>query len=262
MRNTEYDKSFVPAFDDVWTPPPSSSEPYPDHKPAVTVEAGLGLVLTAANLFVTIILVVGMLINGEQVGRALVAGAVYFTITTPIYAVIATGSLTAIVTVWQRERTERHRIDAYADATELALTWRIRIEENRALELQAHAHPAQITAAPLQTPQAQTSFVAPYDNRSTAAFADRSQPDSTAQEAISWAMALYLDSGQPDPDRVQTQGEKAGWLKTRMLGSKRGTGSTEAGLWLLQHRVILRAPGGYRLNVTRYPHRASLRTLL
>jgi hypothetical protein len=64
---TEYDKTYVPAFDDIWTPPPAG-DPYPDTQPPPsTGEAGLGLVLTAANLFITIILVVGMLIKGEQV---------------------------------------------------------------------------------------------------------------------------------------------------------------------------------------------------
>lgn len=262
MQKHEYDQTYVPAFDDIYTPPPPPpTEPYTP--PKSTGEAGLGSVLTAANLFVTIVLVTGMLINGEQVGRALVVGAVYFTVTTPIYAVIVTGSLTAIVTVWQREKTERHRIDAYADTAELALTWRIKIEENRRLEMQARALPTdwpQLPADPAQTPT-QHTFVPPYDNRPRGAFADPLQPDSTAHEALNWVMGLYLADGQPDPAQVQTSGERTGWLKVRMLGSKRGSGSKEAGIWLLQHRVILRAPGGYKLNLTRYPHRARLRTL-
>lgn len=262
-KYAEYDKTYIPAFDDIWTPlPPPGDASSPTQSSPTTGEAGLGLVLTAANLFVTIVLVAGMLINGEQVGRALVVGAIYFTITTPVYAVIATGSLTAIVTVWQRERTERHRIDAYADTTELALTWRIKIEENRMLELQAQAQPLPQLADPVQTGAARDTFVPAYDNRSAAAFVDNRRPDTTAQEAINWVNALYLPTGQPDPAQVQTTGERTGWLKTRMLSSKRGTGSAEAGLWLLQRHVILRAPGGYKLNLTRYPTRDRLRALL
>jgi len=114
----------------------------------------------------------------------------------------------------------------------------------------------------VQTPSA---FVAPYDNRSTAAFAQEVQPstDTTAIEALAWVRGLYLDTtGLPDSAQVQTSGEKEGWLKVRMIGSKRGTGSKEAGLWLLHRKVILRAAGGYKLNTKVFPRRESLRVLL
>jgi hypothetical protein len=47
-----------------------------------------------------------------------------------------------------------------------------------------------------------------------------------------------------------------------MIGSKRGSGSRDAGLWLLRERIIEKVPGGYRLNIRDYPTRDSLRHLL
>jgi hypothetical protein len=266
--------SFVPAIDDILAPPPPAVEP--ESKVTQVHDGGLGFVVVSANVLVTAIIIIGMLVEGQQASRAIVVGAVYFASTTVIYAFIHTGALSAIIGVWQHERTERVRIQAYASVAEMAIGWRIRVEENRTLELQMQATPGDMARRLAQVenelmdhrlaadpPQGVSTYVAPYDNRSRGAFAEAAQPDTTAQEALAWARTLYLDStGLPDPDRVQTSGEQEGWLKGRMLGSKRGTGSKEAGLWLLHHKIILRAAGGYKLNTQHYPRRESLRNLL
>lgn len=64
-------------------------------------------------------------------------------------------------------------------------------------------------------------------------------------------MSLYGTNGKPD-----------GRLSGRMIGSKRGSGSRDAGRWLLKERIIERVSGGYRLNLRDYPNRDSLRHLL
>lgn len=268
--------AYVPAVDEILAPPPP---PVAETNTELVQrqDFGLGFVVVSANVLVTAIIVIGMLVDGQQASRAIITGSGYFAMTTVLYVFIHTGALSAIVAVWQRERTERYRIKAYLQAAQLAIGWRVRIEENRALELQGQALPAdlsrrlaqletdalerKVSAGGIQTPNAQSSFVSAYDNTSNAVFAPKG--DTTAQEAIRWASCLYLDTtGLPDPAQVQTSGDQQGWLKIRMVGSKRGTGSKEAGLWLLQRRVIVRAPGGYKLNIKHYPNRESLRALL
>lgn len=269
--------SYVPAIDDILSP---SQRTEPEPAKTAMPDIGLGFVVVSANVLVTAIIIIAMLVDGAQTTRAIVTGSLYFATSTTLYIFIYTGALSDVVTVWQRERTERYRIQAYTQVAEQTITWRLRVEENHALELQANGLPAdlprrlaqledrlfaqQLSAEGVQTPSASSSFVAPYDNRSTAAFAQETQPaiDTTASEALAWVRGLYLDTGLPDPAQVQTSGDKTGWLKVRMLGSKRGTGSKEAGLWLLHRKVILRAAGGYRLNVELFPRRESLRALL
>ena len=71
-------------------------------------------------------------------------------------------------------------------------------------------------------------------------------------------MGLYDTHGRPDSKHVHGDGR----LRGRMLGSKRGTGSREAGRWLLRSGIIQRVRGGYALDVIRFPSRDSLRHLL
>lgn len=240
--------SWIPAADDVLSPPPL---PIPtEAPPAQTLEAGLGLVVTIANVLVTAVIITAMLVDGQQAGKAILFGAAYFALTTAGIALITTGSLTSMFAVWQRERTERERIAAYADAAELVLRWRLTGEQNRALELQAAAPSRQLPADPPQTSYQGSTFVPPYED-----------PHSTATEALQWARSLYGQDGQPDPAKVQTDGDKAGWLRVRAIGSKRGGGSEDAALWLRQRKFLRRVPGGYRVNLDRYPTRASLQML-
>lgn len=268
-------QTYVPALEEVQPPPPppmAIEYEQPEQPNAQQTQAGL-IVIVAANLLVTAIIICVMLFDGSKASDALERGTRYFAVTTPLYLIIITGTLTRVVARMARESTERQRIKSYERVMVTALEWRKAIEANHALYLQAQALPSDFgrrlaqleheslergIAGGVQTP---STFVAPYDNRSQAAHAPET-PDSTAQEALMWARGLYGDNGAPDPRQVHVSGEKAGWLKGRMLGSKRGVGSKEAGLWLLQHKVILRAPGGYLLNLERFPRRESLRLLL
>lgn len=223
-------------------PPPPIVEVQQSQPPSQ--ERNLGFVLTAANLFVTAILIVGMLVNGSQVQSAIVVGGVYFALTTTAFVFVITGALTAMVNGWQQQRTERLRIQAYRELGEMALDWRLSVEETRQMELVGRRPPA---GGVQRLSPLNGNFVAPY--------ADGEQAQV---EGVRFAMGLYKTDGRPDPQRVHPGGR----LKIRMIGSKRGSGSREAGLWLLQAEIIQRVRGGYRLNVEQYPTRDSLRHLL
>lgn len=268
--------AYVSPFDDTTPPPPVAIEYEPPESPnAQQTQAGL-IVIVAANLLVTAIIICVMLFDGDRAADALARGTRYFAVTTPLYLLIITGTLTKVVARVMREWTERQRIKSYERVMVTALEWRQAIEANHALQLQAQALPADLSRRLAQLEhdalersiaggvQGGNTFVAPYDNRSQAAFAASDVPDSTAAEALAWARGLYGVDGLPDARQVQMTGEAASWgrLRVKMLGSKRGGGTREAGLWLLQRRIVVRVPGGYRLNLERFPRRETLRNLL
>lgn len=239
----------MPAAVDYFDPPAADPAPVLDYVPRP--DPGLGVVVTIANILISLIVIIGMWLDSQQTGKAIIAGALYFGVTTPVYVGLITGSLPAIVAAWQRERTERHRIDAYADLAELSLRHRLAVERNERLRLAPPAATPALPADPLQTPAPPDTFVAPY----------ASDADQVAQEALAWLATLYGPDHRPDPDKVIMSGPAAGRLRVRMLGSKRGTGSREAGLWLLHKRAILKVEGGHALNLSRLPYSWNLREL-
>jgi hypothetical protein len=240
--------AFVPALPDILDPPP---DPKPVDSPAAPqLDVGLGCVVISANVLVTVVIVVGVWIDSSEAGRAILSGALYFGITTPVYVSMVTNTLTSVVATWQRERTERHRIDAYTDLSELALRYRIRVERNETLRLRQQVALPPPPADPPQGVSPSPRFVAPY-----------ADGDRAKQEAITWLAGLYGEDGLPDPRKVSTNGTPPGWLKIRMLGSTRGGGSREAGLWLLHQGIVQKHDRNYRLNLGRYPNRMTLRDL-
>lgn len=269
-------RAYAPGVDEVMAPPPApieieQAEPSPNSK---QTQAGL-IVIVFVNLLVTAIIVCVMLFDGTTASEALERGTRYFTITTPIYLIIITGSLVRILGRWARERTERQRIRAYERVMVVAFQWRQAVEANRTAELQAQALPSQlqrriaaletelleqrISAGGVQTPSGRNTFVTPYDNRSKAAFSEETEPptDTTANEAMQWLNSLYDELGNVDRRKVNSDGR----LKVRMIGSSRGPGSREAGRWLIQRGVIYKVPGGFALNLQHYRTRESLRNL-
>lgn len=275
MSNNQYRSSYVPAVpDDVLAPPPAPLPEAPLVRDSVRAE-NAWFVLTFANVLVATIIVAGMLVDGSTTGRAILYGSLYFFFTMTIFVLALTGTLTDIVRGRQREITERIRIDAYADLGSQTLQWHILVEQNRRLELQRDALPADLERrlVAVETdllerslpapPRQGDTWVSPYDNRKRGAFAAQTQPpqDTTAQEAVAWAMTLYLDNGHPDPARVQLDGklDARGKIIGPVIGSKRGDGSPEALRWLLQRRVLVKQPGGYALNLNLCPRRDALR---
>jgi hypothetical protein len=79
-----------------------------------------------------------------------------------------------------------------------------------------------------------------------------------AVEALRWACALYDATGRPDRRKVGADGR----LRVRMIGSKRGGGSRESGLWLLRNGVIVRVRKGYALDLLAFPTAETVRRLL
>lgn len=268
--------SWVPAIpdSDILPPPPEPLPQAPSIRKDVQAE-NAWFVLTFANVLVATIIVAGMLVDGSTTGRAILYGSLYFFFTMTIFVLALTGTLTDIVRGRQREITERIRIDAYADLGGQTLQWHILVEENRRLQLQRDALPidlerrlvaveTDLLERSLPAPPWQgDTWVSPYDNRKRGAFAAQTQPphDTTAQEAVAWAMTLYLDNGHPDPARVQLDGklDARGKIIGPVIGSKRGDGSPEALRWLLQRRVLVKQPGGYALNLNLCPRRDALR---
>lgn len=231
--------NYVAALDEL--PPPPQYVDVQQNRPA-TVETNLGFVLTLANLMLAAIIVIAMLLDGTQVMLAIIAGSVYFAVTMVFFTLLVTGSLTMILADLSRERAEHHRIDAYENLGEQAIQWRLAVEETRQIELLGRRPHAD----PLPPPQIQ-SYVAP--------FADG---EKAQVEGVRFAMSLYDTQGKPDTTRLHSDGR----LRGRMLGSKRGTGSPEAGRWLLRAGIIQRVRGGYALNLEKYPARDTLRHLL
>ena len=231
--------NFVTALDEL--PPP----PHIDIQPRVTtstVEHGLGLVLTIANLLITGIIITALMLDGTQALSAIVVGSIYFAVTTILFTLLVTGSLTIILADLARERAEHHRIDAYQELGERAIEWRLAVEETRQIELLGRRG----STDPVPSTQVQ-NYVPPF------ADGERAQV-----EGVRFAMGLYGTDGRPDSSRVHSDGR----LRLRMIGSKRGSGSPEAGKWLLRAGIIQRVRGGYALDVGKYPARDSLRHLL
>lgn len=237
MEQSKY--NYVSALDEISPPPPTVEV---TNRPA-TVETNLGFVLTLANLMLAAIIVIAMLLDGTQVMLAIIAGSVYFAVTMIFFTLLVTGSLTMILADLSRERTEHHRIDAYQELGEQAIQWRLAVEETRQIELlgrRPHAEGVPPAGA-LQ------SYVPPF------ADGERAQV-----EGVRFAMSLFDTQGRPDNARVHPDGR----LRGRMLGSKRGTGSPEAGRWLLRAGIIQRVRGGYALDLDKFPTRDALRHLL
>lgn len=270
--NTRY-RNYVPALDDVLSPPPA---PMPD-APTVHSEVRADtawLILTVANVLVTVIIIAAMLVDGTATKRAVLYGILYFAPTTTVFVLALTGTLTDIVRGRQREVTERIRIDAWADLGEQAIELRKLVEANRRLELEKQAIPVYLRRrlealetellerSPTTSAPQGTTFVTPYDNRRGGAFADEVQPDhdTTREEALRWASGLYNDVGTPNAKLLwlTNRPESHGRIRGPVIGSKRGDGSPEALRWLLQHRVLKKMPGGYALNVALFPTRDSL----
>jgi hypothetical protein len=233
--------SYIAAIDEIAPPPP----PYVDaqHNRPATVETNLGFVLTVANLMITAIIVIAMMLDGTQAMNAIIAGSIYFAVTMVAFTLLVTGSLTAIIADLARERTERHRIYAYKALGELAIEWRLAVEETRQIELLGRRPPAH----PLPPTTQVQNYVPPF------ADGERAQV-----EGVRFAMGLFDTQGRPDPSRVHSDGR----LRGRMIGSKRGSGSPEAGKWLLRAGIIQRVRGGYAIDLERFPTRDSLRHLL
>jgi hypothetical protein len=228
-------------YDDVVVLPPSPTplegEPAPQN-----IQAGL-LIVVSANFMVMGIVMGGMWAGGMNPVAIILSGIGYYTLSTPIYLALVTNVVTNMYSRHERETTERIRIEAWREIAERAFEWKIAIEETRQLELVGRrgATGAAQRVSPLNT------FVP--------AIADGEEAQS---EGARFASSLYDTLGRPDAKKLHSDGR----LRGRMIGSKRGAGSRDAGRWLLKERIIKRVRGGYALNIAHYPTRDTLKHLL
>jgi hypothetical protein len=236
-------RNFV--LDDVQMPPAAVIETetlhVSDHETGSPLGAAL-IVTVAANIAMSLIIITAMILDGSKANRAIIAGGLYFLVSTITFSFVITGSLTAILGRWARETTERRRIDAYLELGERMLEWRM-------MQEQVPAVPRGPTAAMhrLSPLGDAPNYVTPY-----------LEGEQAAVEGLRWAVGLYDASGQPDRRKVGADGR----LLCRMIGSKRGGGSRESGLWLLRNGVIVRVRKGYALAVDRFPAVETVRRLL
>lgn len=275
MSNNSAYRNYVPALDDVLSPPPEPATEPPLVRNSVSSEAAW-FISTLSIVLMTVVLIVSMLVDGSTAKEAVHQGVKFFLGAIALVTVVLSGTLTDMWRGYQHEKTERQRINAYADLGEQALEWRMKVEDNRRLELERDALPATLSRrlAQLEThllehsldaaPPQGTTWVAPYDNRKGGAFAAETQPahDTTAQEAIRWVAAnLYNDAGAPNAKTLwlTNRPESHGRIRIPVIGSKRGEGSADALRWLRDKRVLVKVPGGYALNLQLCPTRDDLR---
>lgn len=281
MSQYKTSRNYVPAIpDDILSPPPDPQPEPPLVRNAVSSEAAW-LISTLAVVLMTIVLIVAMLIDGSTSREAVSQGVKFFLGAIALISLVLSGALTDMFRGWQHEKTERMRVNAYADLGEQVIEWRMKAEENRRLELERDALPATLSRrlAALETELLERSlaidgaargargstFVTPYSNHKGGAFAAETQPpmDTTAQEAIRWvATNLYTETGDINRAHVQLDGnpDARGRIHDiRVIGSARDSGSPDALRWLLDRGVLEKRPGGYKLNVRAYPRREDLR---
>lgn len=232
-------RNFV--LDELPLPPAAVIEPETFHVSDQETNAAL-IVTVAANVAMSLIIITAMILDGSKANRAIIAGAFYFLVSTITFSFVITGSLTSILGRRAREITERRRIDAYLELGERMLEWRMMQEI--ALGGRREATQATHRLSPLGDAP---NYVTPY-----------LEGEQAAVEGVRWATGLYDANGNPDRHKVQADGR----LKIRMIGSKRGGGSRESGLWLLRQGVIVRVRRGYALAVDRFPNVADVRRLL
>lgn len=230
----------TPSFEEIPPPPAVYEEPAP-HVTDQQTQAAL-ITVTVANVAMSLIIIVAMVLDGSKAGRAIIAGAFYFLASTVTFSFIITGSLTAIMGRWARETTERRRIDAYESLGELMLEWRM-MQEIGLGERRGSTEGVRRLSPLGDSP----NYVTPY-----------LEGEQAAVEAMRFAVALYGADGRPDRRKVQADGR----LAVRMIGSKRGGGSRESGLWLLRQGVIVRVRKGYALDLLKFPTVESVRRLL
>jgi len=232
----QHDSISLPYAEEYPLPPQPVDTP---HQPIVS-DATLGTFALAANILITTIIIVAMLVDGTQARTAIVVGAVYFMSSTFVFAGVTTGTLTAIVNAYQVQRTERQRVAAYLALGTMALRWRMEVERNRTIEAESVQTPYVAPAVSAERLSPLTTFVEPYADQERAAL-----------EGVAWAEKLYDGNGEIDPRKVYADGR----LRQRMIGSKRGGGSRESGVWLLRQGVIRKVGGGYALNTKMFPSR-------
>jgi hypothetical protein len=186
---------------------------------------GLSKVITIANTLVSLILIVGMVLDKHSVTTSTIAGVGYFALSTTTTLLILSGSLSAIVISRQHQLTTR-RLHA------------LQYREQPAIEILPAPHsPAQLATQP-----SEMNWVPAVAN----------PHDTQRRDAIAWLLLLYQEDGRPDPSKVNLKaGEKQGsiWAKWP---------PPEAIDYLTSKGAIIHNGNSLTLNLTRFPTRQAL----
>ena len=159
-------------------------------------DTALGQIVLAANVCITAIIVVAMLIDGTTARTAIIAGSAYFAISTIAFAGVTTGALTSIVNSYQVQRTERQRVAAYLALGTMAMHWRLAVERNRIYKDTLPELPTP-PALSVERVSPLTTFVAPYADERTAAL-----------EGVAWARSSTVGPPHaPDPGTSTQTGD-------------------------------------------------------
>lgn len=210
----------------------------PEHKPAPVIyqTGGLGGLVIIANTLFAVVIITALIRNQTSAATAIVAGGLYYAVTTHSALLILSGSLTAIA----QNRAEQHT-------------------QRRLYELQYTVRSRAADPLPqLPGPVYDASWVEPrptLPNGSTFVPA-REQDDSVRRTAVAWLLQLFDQDGNLNPKKVilNTQKERPGRINVSLPSAK-------AKQYLLDNRIIYPMPHGYRYNL-RYPTVADVRRAL
>lgn len=184
---------------------------------------GLGVVITAANVLVSGVLIAAMYYDSRSATAAALSGVGYFTLSTSLTLLTLSGALAQIVTNGQEQKTLRqlHQLQHRAQP-------RVRL-----------ADPLPIGyTEPQQAPRL-SNFVAPVAD----------VDESAKREAYAWLIQLYQADGQPDPKKVLLSSEKERPGRIRIAAPSR-----PAKQYLLDRSILHDLGSGYRLHLGRCPN--------
>lgn len=192
--------------------------------------SGWSIIVTSANVLLAIILIVGMLFDGQSIVLSIITGAAYYFLSTVTVVGLASGQLSTMWRAWLVASTEKHRVDAYEYLAER------KMELDAPQTVQTVQPVRQLPADPVQTPTALPhNYVPAYTAQAVG-------------EAWEWVSTLYDSAGMLDMRRV-----RKGYIQGEIVGSKRHGGNAEALELLRSLNMVAQAKGGYVFNVKRYP---------
>lgn len=176
----------------------------------------------AADVAVTLIVIVGMALDRHSVTVALLSGVTFFLTFGTLVLLTLSGTLSHIVVNGQQQKTLRARDRLAFEATQPLSAPSLSV-----------VPPQQLAADPLP---ALPTFVAPTE-------------DGVHREAVGWLLALYGADGLPDPAKVNMvdKKERAGRVRAKHP-------SGEALQFLFRRRVLHDLGNAVRLNVVRCPN--------
>lgn len=187
----------------------------------------LAKTVTLANTLVTVLLIIGMIIDKHSVTVSLLSGVGYFAASTSFVITILSGALPDIWINAQNQKT---------------LQKRDQLQYGHQVGIKVYK-PPQIAATPatdddMHMLEATGNFVP----------AVAEVEDTVRREAVAWVLQLYGPDGLPNPKKVVTNS------KNETPGRLWAKNPSEPAINFLTEKGVAHSIGnGMRLNITRYP---------